>query len=80
MPFELTVGYLLWIKVLRGYLEQVLRNGYPMIPVYFLGTTVNKIEIIDDVKYHFNSKVIFFPHQLPARGCMFLSDRNLCFV
>ena len=41
----------------RGYeVETVLRNGYPLDRNDFLGTTVNKIEIIDDVKYHFNSK------------------------
>ena len=43
--------------VSEGYeVETVLRNGYPLDRNDFLGTTVNKIEIIDDVKYHFNSK------------------------
>lgn len=40
-----------------GYeVETVLRSGYPLDRNDFVGTTVNKIEIIDDVKYHFNSK------------------------
>ena len=51
---------------IKGYeVETVLRNGYPFDRNDFLGTTVNKIEIIDDVKYHFNSKESSKPHQLP---------------
>ena len=43
--------------VSKGYnVEVVLRNGYPLDRNDFSGSAVNKEEIIDDVKYHFNSK------------------------
>ena len=43
--------------VSKGYnIDAVLRNGYPLDRNDFMGTSVNEIEIVDDVKYHFNSK------------------------